>query len=251
MIKRFGLFSVLLVVLLALGNLASGETTVEKGKAKNPKNPQAPKLGKVRSLEPLETPTPKPSPAEPKFEIRAYTGYSNFLSNGDKKLWTQGFSGGVWVGYLLDPRVSFGFRMDYFYFEPSVEAFSDKYLGGSSAPGFAAEGPPSMNMIRFIPSLKLKLNPDQDDPVRPYLTLGVGFMNKSMADSGVSGNSGAKSAAIPGYSATVPALSAALGLPIALPDNYVVPLELELASGFTDGQPTTYWNISIGFGRDW
>lgn len=110
-----------------------------------------------------------------------------------------------------------------------------------------------MNVICLVPSLKLNLNPTADSPVQPYVLVGAGVMNKSMANGGFqgTGSSSGNSVTFTGYSTTVPMVSFAVGLPIQLPDDYKLPIEAEIETGFTSGQNTNMGALTLGVSRDW
>ncbi len=215
---------------------------VKRAKHKKSLLPKKPSVS-----QPLET---EEAPLNPKFELNLYVSHSIFLGQNDKTLWPVGITGGIWAGYFLDPRALIGMRMDYSYSGGDAPSFADLYLPNNNQSASLGNGSGDMNVIRFIPSMKMNLNPSETSAVQPYVIFGAGILNKSMTSGTVKGSNGA-SASIMGYSITNPVVSLAVGLPIQLPYGYKVPLEFELSSGFTSPQSTWIQNLSVGLGRDW
>lgn len=240
------------ILLLGIGGAWGQEATPQPTPApsKHNKHKKAP-----APPEPILTPTEtlQPTPVNistNKFEFDLYGGIATFWEKDNRSKWPVGYMAGIWAGYLMDPRAVIGLRMEYIYFSANPAGFGPTNIPFTPSPTGQT---PDMNVISFIPAFKLNLYPSDNSPIQPYAMIGAGFMNLAMLSGSFPGSDfGYKQDVnVTGYSNTVPMVSLALGLPVELPDNFRIPLQTEIETGFTSGENTNLLALTLGVERDW
>jgi hypothetical protein len=221
----------------------------------HPSNPEV--SGEIKSLSrsippstvPVAAIAPEPPPViANRWETDLKVIFPGYWGNTvDRNIWKNNFSLSFSVLRQDDPVFSFGGRVDYFLWQADSNQAGLKYSG---TPFASFQNPPVlMRIVQVMPEMRIDLVPGPS-PVRPYLTVGMGLLNKTFSDLAYSAATG------PSMDIELPAQNSfsvlvGVGLPLQIDEVHRFFLEYERLQAWGAAGNDYFDNFNLGFAVRW
>jgi hypothetical protein len=189
-----------------------------------------------------QAPAPPPVSARP-MEVSLYLTLPGYWGNTvDRDIWKNEVSFGLGVFWRVSPLISLGGHFDYYLWVANPAEVALKYSGTDNVSFSTTQS--FAKMVQVMPQIRVDLVPEPS-PIRPYLILGAGWMNKTFDDVSYS----LSLITFPVQNSF--SLSWGGGLPLQIDDLHEFFIEYERVESWGNAGTDDFDNFNFGFAIKW